>query len=55
MTAADKARVIRVVVVDDEALVRSGFQLILGGTFESGPAPGGGYEVTLRLPAHGDA
>ncbi|MEV1077349.1 histidine kinase [Streptomyces sp. NPDC050211] len=28
---------------------------LLDATFESGPAPGGGYEVTLRIPAHGDA
>ncbi|MPY46615.1 two-component sensor histidine kinase, partial [Streptomyces phyllanthi] len=25
---------------------------LLGGTFESGPTGGGGYEVTLRIPAH---
>ncbi|MGP4009535.1 sensor histidine kinase [Streptomyces sp. 4N124] len=28
---------------------------LLGGTFESGPAPGGGYAVTLRIPVHGEA
>jgi len=28
---------------------------LLGGTFESGPAPHGGYRVSLRIPARGDA
>ncbi|MEV2210075.1 histidine kinase [Streptomyces sp. NPDC050997] len=28
---------------------------LLGGTFESGPAPEGGYRVSLRIPARGDA
>ncbi|MES5823294.1 histidine kinase [Streptomyces sp. RG80] len=28
---------------------------LLGGTFQSGPTPDGGYEVTLRIPAHRNA
>ncbi|WP_326731853.1 sensor histidine kinase [Streptomyces phaeochromogenes] len=28
---------------------------LLGGTFEFGPAPGGGYEVSLHIPVHGGA
>jgi signal transduction histidine kinase len=27
---------------------------LLHGTFESGPAPDGGYHVMLRIPAHSD-
>ncbi len=45
------ARVIRVVVVDDEALVRSGFELILGAAEDIevvATAGGGGAVETVR-------
>ena len=44
---------IRVLVADDQSMVRAGFRLLLGGDLSAGPRPAGGFGVRARMPLEG--